>query len=42
MLRIFFRGVSLTANGGKEIILKNIDTCVPKAPHFGVAQENVY
>ncbi len=42
MLRIFIRGVSLTANGGKEIILKNIDTCVPKAPHFGVPQENVY
>jgi hypothetical protein len=25
-----------------EIILKNVDTCVPKAPHFGVPDENVY
>ena len=30
------------STGGKEIILKKIDTCVPKAPHFGVPQENVY
>jgi hypothetical protein len=30
------------STGGKEIILKNIDTCVPRAPHFGVPQENVY
>ena len=30
------------SSGGKEIILKNIDTCVPKAPHFGVPHENVY
>jgi len=35
-------GVVKGSNGIKEIILKNIDTCVPKAPHFGVPQENVY
>ena len=34
-------GGVVNSNGGKEIILKNIDTCVPKAPHFGVPQENV-
>ena len=28
--------------GQGEIILKDVDTCVPKAPHFGVPQENVY
>jgi len=35
-------GGVVNSNGGKEIILKNIDTCVPNAPHFGVPQENVY
>ena len=25
-----------------ESILKNIDTCAAKAPHFGVPEENVY
>ena len=34
-------GGVVNSNGGKEIILKNIDTCVPNAPHFGVPQENV-
>ena len=27
---------------GNEIILKSIDTCVPKAPNFGVAEANVF
>jgi hypothetical protein len=30
------------AVGEGEIILKGVDTCVPKAPNFGVPDENVY
>jgi len=26
---------------GNDIVLKSIDTCVPKAPNFGVADTNV-
>ena len=35
-------GGVVKGSAGKEIILKNIDTCVPRAPQFGVPQENVY
>ena len=34
--------LSGSAIGFKEIILRNVDTCAPKAPHFGVPEENVY
>ena len=34
--------LSGAAVAGKELLLKNVDTCVPKAPNFGVPEGNVY
>ena len=34
--------LSGSASGFNEIILKRVDTCTPKAPNYGVPEENVY